>query len=68
MFISLTKTAVVKNQEEILLKRWIPYQSEVSFEDFKNGLEQVQSKKPDWRTEEQILSEVEQILNNLHNG
>lgn len=54
--------AIEEKQEEILIQRWIPYQSEISFKEFKANLVKVQEVQKDYRTSKEILNRVENIL------
>lgn len=67
-FIELVNKALQEKQEDILIQRWIPYQSEISFTDFKNKLIKVKHTTRDTRTGKEILDQVENILKNLHGG
>ena len=67
-FIDLRNKAVKEKQEEILLQRWIPYQSEISFNDFKIKLIDIQQTHQDSRTADEILNQVEEILRNATSG
>ena len=67
-FIELVNKALQQKQEDILIQRWIPYQSEISFMDFKDKLIKVKHTTKDTRTGKEILDQVENILKNLHGG
>lgn len=51
--------------EERLFKRWLPFQTEMSFEDFKNRLSINSNKKLDNRNSKEILNNVKNILENF---
>lgn len=51
-----------RKQDEILIQRWIPYQGEMSFDDFKNRVAGGSETKYDSRSTEEILINVKDIL------
>ncbi|MFM1542288.1 hypothetical protein ABGF49_07715 [Helcococcus ovis] len=50
---------------EIMMERWIPYQSEISFNEFKKMVTPKSSNRTDIRSEEEILSKVKKILDSI---
>lgn len=51
-----------RKQEEFLRQRWIPYQSEMSFDSFKAQIMSSNEVKYDNRSTEEILKNVKSIL------
>nr|DAS57826.1 MAG TPA: hypothetical protein [Caudoviricetes sp.] len=47
-----------------MFQRWIVYQSEMSFEEFKNKLGNIKNNKYDKRSSKEILNNVKKILEN----
>mgnify|MGYP000064226123 FL=1 len=53
-----------RKNEEKMFQRWIVYQSEMSFEEFKNKLGNIKNNKYDKRSSKEILNNVKNILEN----
>lgn len=53
-----------RKNEEKMFQRWIVYQSEMSFEEFKNKLGNIKNNKYDKRSSKEILNNVKKILEN----
>lgn len=53
-----------RKNEEKMFQRWIVYQSEMSFEEFKNKLGNTKNNKYDKRSSKEILNNVKKILEN----
>lgn len=68
-FVDSVNFAINEKQEEILIQRWIPLQSEISFEEFKKSLkEEKRIMKEDKRTSDEIFSVVEDVLLTFKGG
>ncbi len=63
--IQLIKKAYEEKNNEMLFQRWIPFSTEVSFDEFKNMLSNNSSHLYDKRTKEEILTNVKEILDSM---
>jgi hypothetical protein len=66
---SLVDYAYQQADEELLFTRWIPYQGEISFGEFKNKIkEKANSENISDKKEEEIYQEVESIITLFNSG
>ena len=64
--IHLIEKAMDEEKEDRFFQRWIPYQSEMAYDEFKRVLGDKARTKYDTRTTEEILLQAKDILNLLN--
>lgn len=69
-FVDSVNFAINEKQEEILIQRWIPFQSEISFEEFKKSLKKEKQRiiKKDDRTSDELFKLAEDVLLTFKGG
>ena len=67
LFVELVNKAFEERHEVRLFQRWIPYQAEMPFTEFKEKLTEIRKTNDDHRTAKDILVEVDLQLARMRN-
>lgn len=57
-----------RRMDDYLFKRWIPYQDQMSFDDFKSQTVKNKESRIDNRSAKEILQSVKKIIDSAHGG
>ena len=66
--VKLIEAMTERRMDDYLFQRWIPYQDQMSFDDFKSQTVKSKESRLDTRSSEEILNTVKQILESVHGG